>query len=604
MASNLSVQNRQTKVLRRMLCGNPDAPDDEQMIGEWKVLVYDRAGRDILLPLFTVAQLKNLGITLHLLLHSDREPIPDAASIYFVEPTEDNLKRIYKDLKDETYENFNFHFISPINRQKLEDLAQSALSSDSAHLISKIYDQYSNFVSLEDQLFILRHQNRDQICYYNLNRNNVTEDEMNSAVDHIVDGLFSFLVTLGMIPFIRSQRGGIAEFVGDKLDKKIRDNLRDSRNSLFQQEMGQLTFNRPVILLIDRNFDLMTPLSHAWTYQALINDVLETGLNQVAIKIEGKKKQFYDLVSKDDFWMKYRFCPALPDVAEAVGTELAECQKQEDEVKNLKSGMTEDSIDLGESTAKLTSAVENLPQILEKKRKIDSHTNIATSLLDEIKARSLDEYFRIKDKIIKQGKLEKNMKDYLNDTEFGNNNDKLRLLLTYLLAYQNVTENVEELVDILEQNEIDTNSIRYVRKMKGISTTNKENNPSSGWGGRLGGLANAVSQTIGGKKMLCATTRALDSILNNDDEEYKYFDPKIMRPVEGQPKSKQPIRDAILFVIGGGSYIEYQNLMEYEAGLNRDKPLSNRMRIVYGATEMPRPSEFLNYLTQLGKESQ
>ena len=59
-----------------------------------------------------------------------------------------------------------------------------------------------------------------------------------------------------------------------------------------------------------------------------------------------------------------------------------------------------------------------------------------------------------------------------------------------------MTENVEELVEILEQTEIDTNSIRYVRKMKGISTTNKENNPSSGWGGRLGGLANAVSQVF------------------------------------------------------------------------------------------------------------
>ena len=47
--------------------------------------------------------------------------------------------------------------------------------------------------------------------------------------------------------------------------------------------------------------------------------------------------------------------------------------------------MNEDNIDLGESTAKLTSAVENLPQILERKRKIDSHTNIATSLLGEIK---------------------------------------------------------------------------------------------------------------------------------------------------------------------------------------------------------------------------
>ena len=189
--------------------------------------------------------------------------------------------------------------------------------------------------------------------------------------------------------------------------------------------------------------------------------------------------------------------------------------------------MNEDSIDLGESTAKLTSAVENLPQILEKKRKIDSHTNIATSLLDEIKNRNLDEYYRIKDKIVKQGKLEKNIKDYLKDAEFGNDNDKLRLLLTYLLgmlqsiatkftfilAYQNVTENVEELVEILEQTEIDTNSIRYVRKMKGISTTNKENNPSSGWGGRLGGLANAVSQVTNN----IINIRFKDSLINEQN---------------------------------------------------------------------------------------
>ena len=103
------------------------------------------------------------------------------------------------------YESFEFNFISPIKREKLEDLAQAALSADSgsqsarrndqcfkirslAHLVSKIYDQYSNFVSLEDQLFILRYQNRDSMCYYNLNRNNITDTEMNAAVDEIVDG--------------------------------------------------------------------------------------------------------------------------------------------------------------------------------------------------------------------------------------------------------------------------------------------------------------------------------------------------------------------------------------------------------------------------------
>ena len=99
------------------------------------------------------------------------------------------------------YESFNFHFISPINRQKLEDLAQAALTNESVHLVQRIFDQYANFVSLEDQLFILRHQNRDQICYYNLNRANITEHEMHHAVDHIVDGLFAFLVTLGECVF-------------------------------------------------------------------------------------------------------------------------------------------------------------------------------------------------------------------------------------------------------------------------------------------------------------------------------------------------------------------------------------------------------------------
>merc|ERR1712141_998848 len=91
------------------------------------------------------------------------------------------------------------------------------------------------------------------------------------------------------------------------------------------------------------------------------------------------------------------------------------------------------------------------------------------------------------------------------------------------------------------------------------------------------------------KKSMCPTTRALDSILNNDDDEYKYLDPKIMRPVEGQPKSKQPISQAILFMIGGGSFVEYQNLIEYETSLNKDKPVAQRLRLIYGATEMPRP---------------
>jgi hypothetical protein len=52
-------------------------------------------------------------------------------------------------------------------------------------------------------------------------------------METIVDSLFSVFVTLGTVPIIRCPRGNAAEMVAEKLDKKLRENLRDARNSFF-----------------------------------------------------------------------------------------------------------------------------------------------------------------------------------------------------------------------------------------------------------------------------------------------------------------------------------------------------------------------------------
>lgn len=71
---------------------------------------------------------------------------------------------------------------------------------------------------------------------------------------------------------IRSPRGNAAEMVAEKLDKKLRENLRDTRNSLFlmdaaSQSGRHFNFQRPVLIVLDRNVDMATPLHHTWTYQ-------------------------------------------------------------------------------------------------------------------------------------------------------------------------------------------------------------------------------------------------------------------------------------------------------------------------------------------------
>jgi hypothetical protein len=39
-------------------------------------------------------ELRKCGVTLHLLIDKKRQPIPDAKAIYFVRPTEENVRLI------------------------------------------------------------------------------------------------------------------------------------------------------------------------------------------------------------------------------------------------------------------------------------------------------------------------------------------------------------------------------------------------------------------------------------------------------------------------------------------------------------------------------
>lgn len=278
-----SLREKQILALKRMLNFNVPATKATATEPQWKVLVYDRFGQDIISPLLTVKELRDMGVTLHLKLHSERDSIPDVPAIYFVMPTDDNIRRIGQDFQSQLYETYYLNFISAISRQRLEEIASAAIHSNCVAQVSKVFDQYLNFISLEDDMFTLRHQDRDSISYYALNKGDVKDTEIEQIMDTVVDSLFSVFVTLGSVPVIRCPRGNAAEMVAEKLDKKLRENIRDARNSFFTSDniqAGQFSFQRPLLVLLDRNLDLATMLHHTWTYQALSHDVFDLQLNR------------------------------------------------------------------------------------------------------------------------------------------------------------------------------------------------------------------------------------------------------------------------------------------------------------------------------------
>jgi hypothetical protein len=289
--------------LVRMLRLNKDEQDNkDSKDSAWKVLVYDRFCQDILAPLLNVTELRKYGITLNMLITTEREPVPDVPAIYFVQPTRENIDRITRDCSANLYHSFFLNFSTSLSRDLLETLAQQTLQHNCSHKISKVFDQYSSFVALQEKVISL---NMPQ-AYYTLHKQQ-SDEALVAFLDVVVTALFSVVVTLGCVPIIRCKRGEAAEMVASQLYQKLKDHLR-SRTNLFTESeaSGVGALRRPIMVLLDRSVDLTLPLYHPWTYQALVHDVLDMKSNVVTLPVEkdGKTiKERYELVVEtDEFW--------------------------------------------------------------------------------------------------------------------------------------------------------------------------------------------------------------------------------------------------------------------------------------------------------------
>lgn len=624
-----SLRDRQINALKLMLNLNQSEQKLEEAIPVWKVLIYDRLGQDIISPLISVKELRELGITLHMQLHSDRDPIPEVPAIYFCAPTDENLVRIGQDLQNGLYDIYHLNFISPITRQKMEDLAAAALLGGVVSNIHKVFDQYLNFISLEDDLFILRHQNSDVISYHAINRGEVKDTEMESVMEIIVDCLFSVFVTLGTVPVIRCPRGNAAEMVAKMIDKKLRENVWDTRNNLFESETtGHYSFQRPLLIILDRNIDMATPLHHTWTYQALAHDVLEMALNRLVVEENvgrspaggtRSKTRAYELDNKDRFWCQHKGSP-FPRVAEAIQEELEQYRTFEDDVKKLKSSMGIDNDSevalymVSNNTARLTSAVNNLPQLLEMKRLIDMHTSIATGILNFIKSRRLDTFFELEEKIMSKQTLDRSVIETISDPDCGTPEDKLRLAIIYYICTNMSDNDYSKLESALSTAGCDLNPLIYIKRLRSYTRIAEIQNNYEGGGTKTVSMFSKLmnqgsSFVMEGVKNLVVkkhnlpVTKIVDELMeskqSSQTDDYCYLDPKQLKHTEQMPKNRPTFQDVIVFIVGGGNYIEYQNLVDYVkqksgAGVNK--------RITYGSTTFINAKQLLKQLSLLGQE--
>ncbi|GJP59600.1 hypothetical protein CLOP_g12885 [Closterium sp. NIES-67] len=231
----LSLRQKQIDTIIRMLnlnspvtvtMGGPSTSDGDV----YKVLLLDKYSRDLISPLLKVSDLRKHGITLHLMVDADRQPIPDVPAVYFVQATPGNIQRVIQDATRGTYDKMHLNFTASVPRLLLEDLAAGTLKANALHRVARVFDQYSEFVCLDHGLFSLGQPE----SYVRLNDPMAKDKDVEGAVESIVNGLFCVLVTLGVVPVIRCPERGPAEMVARQLDAKLRAHLA-THNNLFKE---------------------------------------------------------------------------------------------------------------------------------------------------------------------------------------------------------------------------------------------------------------------------------------------------------------------------------------------------------------------------------
>lgn len=530
-----------------------------------KVLLMDKQTTSIVSMVYTQSEIlqKEVYLFERLDSRSSEEPMKHLKCIVFIRPTKDNVTLLSNELRNPRYGMYYIYFTNIIPKADIKALAEC----DEIEVVREVQEFYGDYLAISPHLFSL-----NIIGCGSQAANKVVWDPV--FLQRTVQGIIAVLLSLKKCPFIRYQESSdMAKRLAEKVWEVI-----SKEESLFDYRQPEVP---PVLLILDRRSDSITPLLTQWTYQAMVHELLGISNNRVNLShVPDVTKELSEVVlssEHDEFYADNMYLN-YGEIGQTMKGLMEEFQKKAKSQQKV------------ESIADMKQFIENYPHFKKMSGTVTKHVMIIGELAATVSRRQLLEMSEIEQEIACQDAHSQHLQRVRALIPKISNGDATRLVMLYALKYQeNSNSDITGLVDALKKKGVPQPTYEMVYRVLEYATPQEETTNSNIATQKavvkitkrifkdLKGVENVYTQHSPALKDI------LEELMKGRLKETSY--PFLHSPHGNSPPNRR-VQDVIVFMVGGTTYEESLTVHM----LNKSFP---GVRFVLGGTTVHNSTSFL-----------
>lgn len=389
-----------------------------QDISGMKVLILDSQTVSIVSVVYSQSDLLQKEVFLVELVDSiskSKEPMSHLKAVFFLRPTSENIQHMRRQLASPRFGEYHLFFSNLLKDTQLHILADS----DEHEVVQQVQEFFADFVAVDPFHFTLNMPSNPMYMLPAV----VDPSGLQHFCDRVVDGIAAIFLALKRRPVIRYQRTS-------DIAKRV---AQEAAKLMYQQESGLFDFRRteisPLLLVIDRRDDPVTPLLNQWTYQAMVHELIGIQDNKVDLRNIGKiskDQQEVVLSSEQDAFFKVNMYENFGDIGLNI-------KRMVDDFQQV--AKSNQKIQTIEDMAKF---VDNYPEYRKMHGNVSKHVTLVTEMSKIVDERKLMLVSETEQELAcngGQGAAFEAVTNLLNN-ESVSDVDRLRLVMLYALRYE------------------------------------------------------------------------------------------------------------------------------------------------------------------------